>query len=679
MPTNDEEIELNQEGEDLGPVLKRFSKTLLRFYPLVLVYVVVISLGVAGWSQLQTPLYRSTSTILIDPTLVANAAEKQSLENLSLQAALISSPGILNRVIDKYNLKSIYPFNRGDNALAILQSQMSVMPNARSKTIDVSVLSVAAEDSAKIANAIAETYVYSSEKKSEGTTQESLASLQLSFTQEMEKQEAVKAKVEDFKKQHTEIDDDTEGEKQLTYFSAELTKSDGQLIELNAKISELDQYKKETGSIYNHPYILENPVIARGMERVRNAESSLEELTRQYRGMHPDVISAQARLDSFKKSAEQDSNQAYEQLKLESKTLGSSRDRMRGQLELLKKKLKSLDPLKVKLKTLLDQQEVIGRTIGLIQSRMSVASVDGGLNRPGVEILNRAKSPDVPSWPNKTKLVMGAFTFGMISSLGLLFLYCYFDRSVRTYEDIERVTGKLFLGDLPYAKVKKGQIYPEFPNDKSFIAFTHGLRLIATNIEFVLSDRHQKCILFTSAIPGEGKSFVSFHIAQSMARQGKRVVLIDADFCQSSLRNALPRTECELHLQEYLSGGAEIGDIIEGTDNELIHFIRSGQRSSFSAPHALKSSRMKDLLTTLKEHYDYVLVDTPPILPVNDTLALSQLVDMRVIIVRWAGTHRDLVRKAVAKIAPGQLILAGVVLNQVKETNEKGYHIYRPN
>ena len=228
-------------------------------------------------------------------------------------------------------------------------------------------------------------------------------------------------------------------------------------------------------------------------------------------------------------------------------------------------------------------------------------------------------------------------------------------------------------------KVKKGQIYPEFQNDKSFILFTHGLRLIATNIEFVLSDRHQKCVLFTSAVPGEGKSFVSFHIAQSMARQGKKVILIDADFCQSSLRDKIPRTECETYLQEYLSGSAEIGDIIEGTDNELIHFIRSGSRSSFSAPHALKSNRMKDLITVLKENYDYVLIDTPPVLPVNDTLALSGLVDMRVIIVRWGSTHRDLVRKAVAKISPGQLILGGIVLNQVKEMNDKGYHIYRPN
>ena len=72
------------------------------------------------------------------------------------------------------------------------------------------------------------------------------------------------------------------------------------------------------------------------------------------------------------------------------------------------------------------------------------------------------------------------------------------------------------------------------------------------------------------------------------------------------------------------------------------------------------------------------MIDTPPILPVNDTLALSQLVDMRVIVVRWGSTHRDLVYKAVAKIAPGQLILAGVVLNQVKEVNDKGYHIYNP-
>ncbi len=344
----------------------------------------------------------------------------------------------------------------------------------------------------------------------------------------------------------------------------------------------------------------------------------------------------------------------------------------------LKKKTSELAPQKVKLRTLEEERLSIVSTIKLIKEKMSLASVEGGMKRPGVEILNYAKPGTIPAWPDKTKLYLGAFVASALSSLGLIFLYCYFDKSLRTHEDVERVAGKLFLGDLNYAKVKKGELYPEFPNDKAFILFTHGLRLISTNIEFVLSDHHQKSVLFTSAVPGEGKSFVAFHIAQSMARQGKKVILVDADFCQSSLRDRIPKTECEKHLYEYLSGAAEIAEIVEKTDNELVDFIRSGGKSSFSAPHALKSNRMRDLVLQLKNIYDYVLIDAPPVLPVHDAPAISQHVDMRVIVVRWAHTSRELVKKAVMKIAPGQLLLSGVVLNQVKEMSDKGYHVYRP-
>ena len=74
MADKDEEIELNQEGEDLGPVWKRFAKILLRFYPVISAYIALVLLGTVTWAQLQTPLYQATSTILIDPTLVTNAA-----------------------------------------------------------------------------------------------------------------------------------------------------------------------------------------------------------------------------------------------------------------------------------------------------------------------------------------------------------------------------------------------------------------------------------------------------------------------------------------------------------------------------------------------------------------------------------------------------------------------------
>jgi len=667
------------EGDDLGPVWKRFKKLLLRFYPFVFIYVFLVVVATVVWAEFQTPLYESTATILVDPTRVTNNAEKQSLENLALQATLISSPGVLNKVIENYNLASIFPFNKSASPMALLQSQMTVKPNIKSKTLDVNYLFLSSEESAKIANAIAETYVFSSEEKSQGTTQDSLASLQLNLLQEMEKQEKVKNRIEEFRKKYPEIEDEITVNKQIDYFNAELTKSDAATIQLRTKILEIEQYSRDTGNIFDHPYITENEVVKRQLERIRIADGTLEELRHQFRDMHPDVVAAQARVDSLRRSMELDQERIFGQLKLELKTLESTRDRLKEQLDALRRKVKELAPQKIQLSNLDSEEKSISNTIRLIQERMAMASVEGGLKRPGVEIINYAKPSVAPAWPNKPKLLVAAIAIGFISSLGAIFLYCYFDRSMRTHDDVENVAGKLFLGDLTYAKVKPGELYPEFPNDKSFILFTHGLRLIATNIEFVLSDRHEKSVLFTSAIPGEGKSFVAFHVAQSMARQGKKVILVDADFCQSSLRDKVPKTECEKHLYEYLSGTAEMSEIVEKTDNELIDFIRSGGRSSFSAPHALKSNRMRDLLVELKHVYDYVLIDTPPVLPVNDTMAVSQHVDMRVIVVRWASTNRDLVKKAVMKIAPGQLLLSGIVLNQVKEMADKGYHVYRPN
>ena len=126
--------------DNWGPIIKRFFKLLKRFYLIVVIYIIIVMSAAWFWLQMQIPLYEATATILVDPTLVSNEAEKQSLENLALQATLISSPGILNRVVERYNLNSIYAFNKSGNPMAMLESQMSVRPNLKSKTIDISFL-----------------------------------------------------------------------------------------------------------------------------------------------------------------------------------------------------------------------------------------------------------------------------------------------------------------------------------------------------------------------------------------------------------------------------------------------------------------------------------------------------------------------------------------------------------
>ena len=145
------------------------------------------------------------------------------------------------------------------------------------------------------------------------------------------------------------------------------------------------------------------------------------------------------------------------------------------------------------------------------------------------------------------------------------------------------------------------------------------------------------------------------------------------DFCRSVLSFYFSDLEERPGLHDYLMGRAEADAIITATGQENLSIIRS-QEAQFSAPHALRSDRMKELVRKLKQDFDVVIFDTPPVLAINDAVALGELVDMRILVIEWGKTSRDVVQRALKKIAPSNLVFAGIILNKAKHWGSSYYY-----
>jgi capsular exopolysaccharide synthesis family protein len=205
--------------------------------------------------------------------------------------------------------------------------------------------------------------------------------------------------------------------------------------------------------------------------------------------------------------------------------------------------------------------------------------------------------------------------------------------------------------------------------DEPLSQFTEAVH--AMRISFELSSANPKVVLITSALPAEGKSTTAMLLAASSASSGKRTVLLDCDMRQQSTSEAF-RNKRQPGLSELLRGAAELMDVITKDPATRTYVIPAGSMVP-NAADLLMSQRMRDLIAELRGEFEYIVMDTPPLLPVVDALALATVADKVLLIVEWGQTSRASISEAFKVLRPEAHRVAGIVLNKVDLSQLQGY------
>ncbi len=197
-------------------------------------------------------------------------------------------------------------------------------------------------------------------------------------------------------------------------------------------------------------------------------------------------------------------------------------------------------------------------------------------------------------------------------------------------------------------------------------------RVLRTNLQFAAVDRELKVILVTSTSPNEGKSTVAQYIAQSISQTGKKVLALDTDLINPSLHVRFGIAN-QRGLSNLIVGDADFTVSTELKDYPNLSVITSGPIPPNSS-ELLGSSRMKHVMDRLREEYDVIVVDSPPILPVTDAIVVSSLVDGVILVVQAGRSRSGDVRHAQEVLEAAHANVLGVVLNRVhRHTPDYGY------
>ncbi len=298
---------------------------------------------------------------------------------------------------------------------------------------------------------------------------------------------------------------------------------------------------------------------------------------------------------------------------------------------------------------------------------------DADVSRVGtVSVVEPAAVPASPVKPRVTVNVVLGLLAGLIIAAGLVLLMEYLDDTVKSEQDVERVSGLATLGVV----MRFGRRAPRQPVSGcgSQNPVAEAYRSIRTSVQFATMERSGQVLLVTSANPLEGKSTTAANLAVTMAQAGKRVVLVDADLRRPTLHQVF-NVENRAGLTSALLTGNGADPYVQPTAYENLCLLASGPIPP-NPSELLASTRMRELVEALRGQADIVIVDSPPALMITDATLLAALVDGTIVVTEAGRTRSAALRHTVDGLSRATDGLLGVVLNKIGSRRTRSYLNY---
>ncbi|MAS05352.1 MAG: protein tyrosine kinase [Ahrensia sp.] len=316
----------------------------------------------------------------------------------------------------------------------------------------------------------------------------------------------------------------------------------------------------------------------------------------------------------------------------------------------------------------LDSSAVRARDIANTLSDEFVAMVgeleappDGSPPDSRVIVEQRASIPESPVVPNTTRNLLVGLALGLLLGVGLALLRDLLDNTVKDRADFEDLTGTGVVGLIPLDKGRRSQAAIAFENDNSPIA--EAFRKLRTNLQFLSVDSPPRVIVLTSSVPSEGKSTTAINLALALAEGERNVVLVDGDMRRPTLAKYLDLVG-SVGFSTVLSGGINLEEALQKTRYPGLTVLTSGSIPP-NPSELLGSQSAKKLLGDLRAKFDYVIVDSTPLLAVTDAAILAAGADGVIIIARHGHTRREQLIHATKSLEDVGAPLLGAVFSMM--------------
>ena len=639
--------------------------------------VILVVAGVRAYSQ--TPMYRSSVRLLIDLEDERSLAmEGVSATNTSpylqdpepyfqTQYRILTGRELGRRVVAR-----LHPESTGgavtDGQVGDFISRISVEPVRASRRVDVLYVSPDPALAATSANLLAEEYVQQNLELRKQNMERSLEWL----GQELARQKTIVEASERAMAQYREDQNALSLEDRQNIVIARLNQLNDAATRARTNRAQKESLFTRLGNLGpkttpdSIPEILQNQYIQSLKAQVAELERRKALLTERYGDKHPEMLTVNASIQDATRQLNLEIAKAvdairhdYESAMVEERTLASALEEQKTIATDLDRKSVTYTVLQRDAQTNRELYQTLLRR----EKELQVLANSRGNN---VRLVERAAVPQVPFSPNLRRAMMLGVIVAFLVAIGLVLGLDYLDDTIKTPEDIARL-GLPFLGLIP--TVRAGRDRPTLSGHNDF---SEAIRSLRTSI--ALSTRQGgSIVLVTSAQPLEGKTTTSCNLATALAYGGAKVLLIDADMRRPGVHKGFG-LENRCGLSELLSGQAHLTQAVQRLAEPDLWIMTAGTTPP-NPSELLASGRMEALLGQVQQGpFDWVIVDTPPVLAVTDASILTQWVSGVALVVGSEMTRRRLAERAIETLAAGRPRILGAVLNRVDVSRNKYYY-----
>ncbi len=478
-------------------------------------------------------------------------------------------------------------------------------------------------------------------------------------------------------------------------------------INAEAKYRELRNLK-----IDSLPQFVDNKLIQDLKTDYTRIKNEYEENSKVYKPSYPEMVRLKARVDSMRTELENEIQKAVDAAETEYRSAYQNENSLGRLLDAQKETvgvMKSNAILYNSLRIEVENKRKLLNSLVERQNETLVSSRLGGLKSTNLSIIDEGMVPEDPVSPRKKLNLMLAMFIGLFGGVGLCFVFEYFDNTVKNPEDIEEITGVPSLGIVPHFSPETGNKSKsryltryrygeeEEKNEENVLvdaknielinhlypklSIAEDYRTIRTSILLSRAGNPPKTILVSSSLPREGKSVTTTNLAISFAQLKKKVVVIDTDLRRPRLHKIFDVSNIA-GVSTYLSRASSLKDdliaMVLESGIENIWVLPAGPVPPNPA-ELLNSQNMDDLLEDLKENFDVILLDTPPILSVIDGVILASKVDSVLLVIHVGKTTRKDFINTVESLKRANGRLMGTVFNWMEiNSHSFGYMHYYP-
>lgn len=285
----------------------------------------------------------------------------------------------------------------------------------------------------------------------------------------------------------------------------------------------------------------------------------------------------------------------------------------------------------------------------------------GGPALAKLSVVNPPALPTAPVAPKTEQNVAVGLVLGVLVGIGLVLLINALDRRIKTKEQIEDIAGKPVVGSIPFRKNEDKEEGAEHivPFKEGHSPAAESFRRLRTNLQFLNVDNPPRVFVITSSVASEGKSETAVNLSLALAESGYRVLLVEADLRRPLVVNYMAMPD-KVGLTNVLSGQAAFEDVVQETRHEGVDLLACGPLPP-NPSELLASEVARQLLAELRDKYDYVIIDSPPLLPVTDGALLARITDGALLVVRSQRTTIDQVAQSVDNLKKADANLLGAV------------------